>query len=543
MKIFENPLYASVNSSLENQRDINDLKDQFHILLYLKDIENGQIYKLESSNEKQLINKIFDSYDKHFIPFTRYYIDNIGHDQINGFQLENIYQYIAEYPDHSLTHFAAAFGCIRYFDEPTNASNSNFSSAQDLVNLAKKNSENSHMTPLHTALVSRYNMHNKKIIVEKLLDLGADLSARDKDHNTVLHFSANTNKDIVEFLLSRIEKLNVKLDLYNQDNDGPHDWAAYFGNDETFQLLFEFCKQNKTDSVSQISRNIETDSLVFSACKNLARKFGFTKSFDDRNKRKSFYFHLNLQSDAYPNLEIGKNLIKGCVNVNTPDPEENTPLQLICANKNIKDERHKLEWILLLLTADAKTDAKDKKGNTALHYLVSYKDEMGVKALLAFGADPNIYNNYGKTPYLLAADNMKELLMQIGLDVNNDKATLAKEPLRSDPEPLRSTSINITPPSPTSSIPSSTSPVLIKIRNTTGNKVLCLDGGGIKGLNSLEILDQIEKMTKKPIIDSFEWVVGTSTGGIIALALAAERTVRQCKNLYFKLKNKIFGDL
>ena len=138
VKIFENPLYASMNSSLENQRDINDLKDQFHILLYLKDIENGQIYKLESSNEKQLINKIFDSYDKHFIPFTRYYIDNIGHDQINGFQLENIYQYIAEYPDHSLTHFAAAFGCIRYFDEPTNASNSNFSSAQDLVNLAKK---------------------------------------------------------------------------------------------------------------------------------------------------------------------------------------------------------------------------------------------------------------------------------------------------------------------------------------------------------------------------------------------------------------------
>ena len=53
-----------------------------------------------------------------------------------------------------------------------------------------------------------------------------------------------------------------------------------------------------------------------------------------------------------------------------------------------------------------------------------------------------------------------------------------------------------------------------------GNQcVLCLDGGGIRGLIQIEILMQIEEITRKKITDLFDWIVGTSTGGIVALAL------------------------
>ena len=52
-----------------------------------------------------------------------------------------------------------------------------------------------------------------------------------------------------------------------------------------------------------------------------------------------------------------------------------------------------------------------------------------------------------------------------------------------------------------------------------GNTILFLDGGGIRGLMSIEILMDIEARTEKRIIDLFDWIVGTSTGGIIALAL------------------------
>ena len=52
-----------------------------------------------------------------------------------------------------------------------------------------------------------------------------------------------------------------------------------------------------------------------------------------------------------------------------------------------------------------------------------------------------------------------------------------------------------------------------------GSRVLCLDGGGVKGLIQIEVLMQIEAKMKRKITELFDWIVGTSTGGIIALAL------------------------
>lgn len=57
-----------------------------------------------------------------------------------------------------------------------------------------------------------------------------------------------------------------------------------------------------------------------------------------------------------------------------------------------------------------------------------------------------------------------------------------------------------------------------------GVRVLCLDGGGMRGLIQLEILRQIEQIVKlagnyNNITDMFDYIVGTSTGGITALAL------------------------
>ena len=57
-------------------------------------------------------------------------------------------------------------------------------------------------------------------------------------------------------------------------------------------------------------------------------------------------------------------------------------------------------------------------------------------------------------------------------------------------------------------------------RRKRGVCVLCLDGGGVKGLVELEILRQIEKkLGGGEITHLFDYIVGTSTGGIIALAM------------------------
>lgn len=49
-------------------------------------------------------------------------------------------------------------------------------------------------------------------------------------------------------------------------------------------------------------------------------------------------------------------------------------------------------------------------------------------------------------------------------------------------------------------------------------KVLCIDGGGIKGLYSAQVLAVLEKHFNTQVYEHFDLICGTSTGGIIALA-------------------------
>ena len=60
-------------------------------------------------------------------------------------------------------------------------------------------------------------------------------------------------------------------------------------------------------------------------------------------------------------------------------------------------------------------------------------------------------------------------------------------------------------------------PLELSIHN--GQRILSLDGGGLKGLILIEVLIYIERLTGKKIVELFDWIVGSSTGGVIALAL------------------------
>ena len=52
-----------------------------------------------------------------------------------------------------------------------------------------------------------------------------------------------------------------------------------------------------------------------------------------------------------------------------------------------------------------------------------------------------------------------------------------------------------------------------------GSRILFLDGGGIKGLGLIETLSHIETATGRRIVELFDWIVGTSIGGLLALGL------------------------
>uniref|UniRef100_A0A0W0FFI5 PNPLA domain-containing protein n=1 Tax=Moniliophthora roreri TaxID=221103 RepID=A0A0W0FFI5_MONRR len=80
-------------------------------------------------------------------------------------------------------------------------------------------------------------------------------------------------------------------------------------------------------------------------------------------------------------------------------------------------------------------------------------------------------------------------------------------------------------------------------------RLLSLDGGGVRGVSSLRILKRImEKVAElegkaevKPY-EYFDMMVGTSTGGLIALMLGRLRmSIDECEQAYDEISKKVFG--
>ena len=83
------------------------------------------------------------------------------------------------------------------------------------------------------------------------------------------------------------------------------------------------------------------------------------------------------------------------------------------------------------------------------------------------------------------------------------------------------------------------------MRTDIGFNILSLDGGGIRGLVTTIILESLEnKLQKyephKPLADYFDVIAGTSTGSLIACALAKGLNAKEIKNFYIQNSQNIF---
>ncbi len=72
-------------------------------------------------------------------------------------------------------------------------------------------------------------------------------------------------------------------------------------------------------------------------------------------------------------------------------------------------------------------------------------------------------------------------------------------------------------------------------------QLLALDGGGVRGIFTAALLAGLEEDVGSPLVDHFDLVVGTSTGGIIALALGAGLTPREILDFYVAERGAIFA--
>jgi hypothetical protein len=69
-----------------------------------------------------------------------------------------------------------------------------------------------------------------------------------------------------------------------------------------------------------------------------------------------------------------------------------------------------------------------------------------------------------------------------------------------------------------------------------GLRILSMDGGGMRGLATVQMLRRIEQGTGRRIHEMFDLICGTSTGGMLACALGIKQmNLDECEEIYKSL--------
>ncbi|MCL2931399.1 MAG: patatin-like phospholipase family protein [Trichodesmium sp. MAG_R03] len=71
-------------------------------------------------------------------------------------------------------------------------------------------------------------------------------------------------------------------------------------------------------------------------------------------------------------------------------------------------------------------------------------------------------------------------------------------------------------------------------------RILCLDGGGIRGVMTARILQKIEQQLGSPLKKHFDLIAGTSTGSTLAVGIGLEKSPKELLNLYMEKGLQIF---
>ncbi|NXC61873.1 PLPL9 phospholipase, partial [Aleadryas rufinucha] len=229
---------------------------------------------------------------------------------------------------------------------------------------------------------------------------------------------------------------------------------------------------------------------------------------------------------------------------------------------HIAVQRGRLDCAMVLLTHGAHTNARGRDGNTPLHLAMKHDHLDMIKAIIVFGGDVEIPNDFGETPGLLAARSSKGANRKVLLDLLQTVGTERCHPPPNPDSPglaPSTASFLEGQPSSRSNLNSLGYKDLLYISTTLGqllkapdvvdmpsearrnhDRLLCLDGGGIRGLVLIQLLLAIEKAAGRPIREIFDWIAGTSTGGILALAIVHGKSMDYMRCLYFRMKDMVF---
>ncbi|CAJ0609994.1 unnamed protein product [Cylicocyclus nassatus] len=413
-------------------------------------------------------------------------------------------------------------------------------------------------------LLLAIEMHRLKI-VRRMLTLGADPLVKDINGNNAIHYASLASVQMLE-LLWEFEGCHVLLNQTNNEGYVPLMLAIRAANPRCFATLLNFG--------AELSMRVQGRNPLFEAMQSKGKNTDIIKAIleasPDLVAERDSSGNTALHVATHKTPLMGLLLLK-CkdVDLNARNNAGQTPLHIFT-------HKGEIGLMITLLSYACDIDSQDNDGNTALHVAVSKRNLEATRLLLCLGADPNISNSHEDSPRHLAArlreKSILDALIKCGARtcgpskvgcvsgcVNGAMVGLLKSSALSDSESPRSSSTALSAQDYPASVDVD-HPIRDYIQKmfyeqlmarledlaarhekpTNMVNLLSLDGGGIRGLVILQTLMAIERELNEPIFPFFDWVAGTSTGALIATALAQGRTLRECQHIYLRFKDLIF---
>ena len=361
------------------------------------------------------------------------------------------------------------------------------------------------LTPLLMALMN----HSMDIAVE-LLQAGALISLAGSNNSNIIHYCTQhcTDEQLETLLVnaSRCECEKACAALTKDTSESPLHYTAKLNDVERTKILLRNCARVGLAGVlgTPLHYAVKFNSLGVLALM-LEKEPGSTELLCG--------LHGGTAMHWCKTIDVAMLLFK----VNSPlgvksSSTGDEPLHVVAS-------RDRVDVALALIIRNVNINAIGRYGNTPLHVAAEKGHVTIVKALIIYGARLDIKNDAGYTAYENARNSRHKSALEI-LALLNPSTSLRRNTLGYTNQRLNREHVP-------KSLPSRT-------------KLLALDGGGVKGFVICQILAVLESRTGKKTRELFDFISGTSTGAILALALSQGKPARECQKDYCAMKDEVF---
>ena len=207
-------------------------------------------------------------------------------------------------------------------------------------------------------------------VIMKLIDLGADVNAKNNNSDTPLMYASRyANKDVVKMLLENGADVNVK----NAQGWNALQYGASSGKRGVVEVLIKGGAWVDTKDVNGYTE-------LMGAVRNCNKEavLGLLKNGADVNAKDNKDISVLMWGIKKSNKKIVEILLKAGAQVEAVDKNGMTPLMYACRNRN-------KEFVELLLGAGADVEAKNNEGKTSLDLI----NQWGYSELM------DVFNKFG----------------------------------------------------------------------------------------------------------------------------------------------------